>query len=204
MSEVQHYLIWVGGGYYSLEQFLDEAKRMGISRRISRVPRGLKIGESRVYLISDMTEADKAKNKEIIKRNKALRHRWSQEHGNSKGFQGGEPLSHSVPNIFAYFIVRGISYIVGPGTDIPEKLKELGVKKYEYIPGGYGFNDERGCGSLVIGGTYLLSEEDFEKCRELADSALLEGRVIILDPPIPYTGKHFRGLKKFEGEAVHV
>lgn len=43
-------LIWIGLKYYATpDHFLDEAKRMGISRRIKTVPRGFKLGETKVF-----------------------------------------------------------------------------------------------------------------------------------------------------------
>jgi hypothetical protein len=44
-------LIWVGGLYYPTpESFMEEAARMGVSRRIRRPPRGFKVGEHWIYL----------------------------------------------------------------------------------------------------------------------------------------------------------
>jgi hypothetical protein len=106
-----------------------------------------------------------------------------------------KPLPRGEPVVFAFFIVRGISYIVGPGVDLDEELKKRGVTEYEYHEGEFGFNDERGCGSLKIGGTYLLSEEDMEKVKDLAESGKTEGSIVILDKEIPYKGKRSRAMK---------
>ena len=38
-------LMWVGKQYYSAGQFMNEALRMGISKRIAKVPKGLKPGD---------------------------------------------------------------------------------------------------------------------------------------------------------------
>ncbi len=44
-------LLWTGEKFYkSAAEFLAEAMRMGISRRISQIPRGLKVGETYVLL----------------------------------------------------------------------------------------------------------------------------------------------------------
>jgi len=44
-------LIWVGGLYYpTAESFMEEAARMGVSRRIKAPPRGFEIGEHWIYL----------------------------------------------------------------------------------------------------------------------------------------------------------
>lgn len=49
-------LIWIGGSFYPTPAaFVDEAKRMGISRRIVTVPRGFEIGE---YVFLAHREAD--------------------------------------------------------------------------------------------------------------------------------------------------
>jgi len=44
-------LIWIGEAYYKTpREFMDEAARMGVSRRIPAVPRGFKVGEHWVAL----------------------------------------------------------------------------------------------------------------------------------------------------------
>jgi hypothetical protein len=44
-------LIWVGGLFYpTAESFMEEAARMGISRRVQRPPRGFKVGEDWIVL----------------------------------------------------------------------------------------------------------------------------------------------------------
>jgi hypothetical protein len=44
-------LIWIGGKFYPTpKHFVDEARTLGVSRRIATVPRGLVIGETRIYL----------------------------------------------------------------------------------------------------------------------------------------------------------
>jgi hypothetical protein len=49
-------LIWIGGQYYPTPaSFIDEAKRMGISRRIVAVPRGFEVGD---YVFLAHREAD--------------------------------------------------------------------------------------------------------------------------------------------------
>ena len=43
-------IIWIGAKYYTPESFLAEAARMGISRRVGAVPKGLHLGETWVLL----------------------------------------------------------------------------------------------------------------------------------------------------------
>jgi len=204
MSEqVKDFLAWVGGASYSRESFIDEARRMGVCRRVPFVPTGIVKGVSRVFLVSDMSAEDRKRYKAELKRRDAIRYQQGKEQV-ARGVPPEEATSHVVgpmprgaPLIFAWFTIRNISYVVGPGVDIPKRLKELGVTEYEYIEGEFGFNDERECGSLMIGGTYLLSEESLERCKALASSSTLEGRIRQLTPAYPYAGKRFRGIKAF-------
>ena len=47
-------LMWVGHqGYNDIAKFVDEANRLGISKRISRIPKGIIPGKTRVFLAHD-------------------------------------------------------------------------------------------------------------------------------------------------------
>lgn len=51
LPDGQHGLLWVGEAFYPHpREFLREAARMGISRKLSAMPRGFKLGETAVYL----------------------------------------------------------------------------------------------------------------------------------------------------------
>ena len=195
-EEVSDFLVWVGGASYSRESLIDEAKRMGVCRRLPFVPEGLIRGVSRVFLISDMSDDDQKRYKEELKRRDAERYRqWKESGFGQITTHAAGPMPRGTPTIFAYFLVRNITYVVAPEVDVPKRLKGLGVTEYEYVEGGFGFNDERKCGSLAIGGIYLLSEEDMERCKHLAESGTLEGRIELLARPYPYGDKRFRGIK---------
>lgn len=43
-------LLWIGEEFYTPDRFVEEARTMGISRRIARVPREFKLGETWVML----------------------------------------------------------------------------------------------------------------------------------------------------------
>lgn len=166
------FLQWVGGSYYTINSFIAEAKKMGVCKRVPMLPRGVVVGKSRVFLAHDQNALEQK-----------VKIRGS-------------------GRIFAYFIVRGISYVVKQGTNIPEALKERGITEFEYVEGGFGSQDERGCGSLNIGGTYLLGEEDMKKCADLAKSGTVEGRIHVLNPPIEVGLKRFRGFKCIDGDSL--
>lgn len=45
-----HYLMGVGEQFYSVESFMKEAAQMGVSKRVAAIPKGLKVGETVIYL----------------------------------------------------------------------------------------------------------------------------------------------------------
>ena len=42
--------MWVGNRYYSSKSFIEEASRLGVSKRIAHIPKGLILGKTIVYL----------------------------------------------------------------------------------------------------------------------------------------------------------
>lgn len=202
-NQIKDFLVWVGGGSYSRESMIKEAKKMGVCRRVPFVPEGIVKGITRVFLVSDMSDEDRKRYAEEMKRRDAERYQqWKKQLADEVPREEmkttiNRKMPRGTPFIFGYFIVRGISYVVSPNVDIPKRLKELGVTEYQYIEGAFGFNDERECGSLEIGGTYLLSENDMEKVKDLAESSTMEGRIVELKPMFAYSSGRFRGIKEF-------
>jgi hypothetical protein len=45
-----HLLLWIGRGHYTPASYLEESNRLGVSRRLSAVPKGLVLGETWVLL----------------------------------------------------------------------------------------------------------------------------------------------------------
>ena len=45
-----HLLLWIGRGHYSPDAYLKESREMGVSRRLSAMPKGLVLGETWVLL----------------------------------------------------------------------------------------------------------------------------------------------------------
>lgn len=61
LAKPQDYLLWVGwGSYPTIKSFLDESRSVGVSRRISKIPNGLKLGESKIFLAHDEGESGDA------------------------------------------------------------------------------------------------------------------------------------------------
>lgn len=58
---VQDYLLWVGwGSYPTIKSFVTEANTMGVSRRISKIPKDLVLGKSKIFLAHDEGETGDA------------------------------------------------------------------------------------------------------------------------------------------------
>lgn len=106
------------------------------------------------------------------------------------------------PGIFACYTVSNMMFVVKPGTEVDDELAVRGISTYEYKEGGFGFNDERGCGSLKIGGVYLLGESDMNAVRDLAQSSSLAGHIEVFDVPIPLSAKYFRGYRYVDGSGI--
>lgn len=224
-GQASDFLMWIGGQTYPRELFIEEAKKMGVCRIIPAkrtktgdVGRtaGLVPHVSRFFLISDMTLKDRERYDNEIRRRDRERYRlwcemYRKEHGEYPSSKGGKeikelsgapsvkgPMPRGRPVMFGYFTVRGIVHVVTHLSDweFRSQLASRGITEYEYIAEAFGFNDERLCGSLRVGATYVLSEENMKKIAELADSQMAEGQLILFRGPIPYGGGRFRGIKK--------
>lgn len=225
-EQASDFLIWIGGFTYPRELFIEEAKNMGVCRIIPAkrtktgnvgLPVGLVNRVSRIFLISDMTLKDKERYEDEIRRRDRERYRvwcemYEKEFGEYPSSKGGKEMKkltsgtpsikgqmpRGIPVIFGYFTVRGIVHIVTHLSDseLRAELASRGITEYEYIVGAFGFNDERICGSLRVGATYILSEESMEKIAGLAKSQTVEGQLVLFRGPIPYEGDRFRGVKK--------
>ena len=102
---------------------------------------------------------------------------------------------------FGYYTIKSIGYVVGPGVDIPKELEDRGVKPISVS--GPTAMPVRGCGQLVFGALYLLSEEDLEKVKDLADKSDIEGSgMALIKPPVVYYGKRFRGYRYINGDDI--
>lgn len=169
-------LMWVGSRHYAKPiDFINEAKNMGASKRVPMPPRAVVPGKSRVFCVHD----------DAVSR-----------------YDPDRDEFYTIPGVFGYYTVRSIVKVVAPGTDIEAELEARGVDTYEMAEGDFGDLDERGCGSLEIGGTYLISEEDMHKVRDMEGNDLLEGHFVVLDDPIPVDIKRLRGYKHVDGNAI--
>ncbi len=102
MPEGRHGLIWIGEKHYKAPQeFLAEARKMGLSRKIKTVPKNFRLGETIVYLA----------------------HRCAVqtvEHGTPLG-----DVQKMLPGVFSTFMPTGIDLVVADAENVPEKAEKL-------------------------------------------------------------------------------
>ena len=96
-------LHWVGGQYYkTVDKFIQEAREMGISRRIKSVPHGFRIGVDWI----------------------ALAHNEVCEITPIEAYQKGLDTTKKAPGIFMVFKPTEVQYVV-IGNEDEEKLQNL-------------------------------------------------------------------------------
>jgi hypothetical protein len=100
MPAGRHGLLWIGERFYpSPDDFMQEARRMGLSRKIRAVPREFVLGETVVYLAHRATPLGE----------------FDEETGSMK--RG--------PAIFTTFRPTGIDLVVADAQAVPEKAQHL-------------------------------------------------------------------------------
>jgi hypothetical protein len=189
--------MWVGGSYYTIQSFTDEAMRMGVCRRVPFIPR-IKAGETRIFLIHDVDEKDP--NVEI----KKIDHKKSdRELKRFRSFKV-KRKSEMVPKVFGYFIPSGIMLVGEDFKKVMDKLPDKSVIVSSPIANKV---ERRGCGFLAIGGIYLVDPRTMQTIFDIAHKeckqGFLKGQGLqLIEPPIPARVPRFRGLKRVNGDAI--
>lgn len=99
MPAGRHGLLWIGEGFYPKpEDFLREAARMGISRKLPAIPKGFKLGETVVFLA----------------------HRYAVDPA------PGE--TERRPGIFSIFRPAGVDLVIDDETSVPERATKLATE----------------------------------------------------------------------------
>jgi hypothetical protein len=196
------YISWIGGKYYTIQSFIEEAKRMGVSRRVPIIP-DIEFGKSRIFFISDVDESDPCV--EI----KTVNHKKSIDELKRYRTYRIKKKCKTTPKVFGYFIPTGI---VVPGKvekNLFEKYRDrlvpVPVTTVYLVP-------IRGCGRLVIGARYLVDgltlREIYSALKTDPDTRVKDIMVTgstfkEINPPIQALGlKRFRGLKRVDGDKI--
>lgn len=113
-------LLWVGEAYYTPESFIQEALKMGVSRRIAAIPRNLKLGETWI-LFAHIRACGEYRSKEP-----------------PFGLEG-------IPGVFYAFRPQKAELLIWESEATEEKLAELGKKHITpvVIPDGDMDHDSR-------------------------------------------------------------
>jgi hypothetical protein len=140
----RHGLIWIGEKFYDMpEAFMREATMMGVSRKISAVPRGFRLGETVVY----------------------LGHRKAAFAGWECDAHGANPeperccdqaKARMEPGVFTVFRPRGIDLVVEDADDVPDRATRLAER----------IEDEGAAGAVRIVQVTPERQEDFPQTDE--------------------------------------
>lgn len=128
LGQGQHILLWIGEKFYPTPQdWLEEAGRMGVSRRITGVPKGFKVGTHWV----------------LVAHRKAVRCDTCSGTGNliinDKMVDCHDCVGHGAhPGIFQMFKPTAVEYVVKGDEDEAklEKMRKRGITPVQVVPVG--------------------------------------------------------------------
>jgi hypothetical protein len=193
------FLMFVGSSFYTVASFVEEARRLGVSKRIASIPAGMSMGQSRVFLAAEGPKGHipcphcHDKNGKL---KKGLLSGWRCENCKSTG--------HVRQNvIFGYFIPTRIDLIVRD-DEAAAMRQEIIDKQINVVKLADAQREPaRGCGHRQPGAVYAVSDpEDWdalvEKAAQVHRAADIEGGIAVFRRPVPYHGKHFLGIKRFD------
>jgi hypothetical protein len=192
------YLMWVGGSYYGISEFIEEAKRLGVSKRVSHFPGDVVLGRTRVFLAHDVGERVRVGERTV---------RRGKRKGQTVPVYEKKKLRG--PVVFGFFVVTGREVILPPGAQLPEHLRDRGVTTISVARAAA--EVMRGCGHRSAFGLYLVSQVDpetmdeiVEYCKEadIKTDLRVEGGIVEMDPYRPCGLKRFRGFKMVNGDRI--
>lgn len=139
-DEPRDFLMFVGGSFYTKEDFISEAKSQGISKRLPsfHIPGDLKVGVSKIWLAAGA----------------------SRKMGEVKAEEEESKKPH--PVVFGYFVPEAIEFIAGPEgektyADIIAAMKTVEGAR---IVGDTSTEKPRKCGMRKVGGTYVVTGKE--------------------------------------------
>ena len=187
-QQARDLIMWVGSTYYSSwRSFADEAKTMGVCKRVRQIPSGIQIGVSRVFLLHG---------ERVHTRVESTVHSYCESSGlchycgidRTANSQNPTPCTvHKIRrtgkpkrSIMGYFVIEDV-LIVGSEQEAQDKL----MKAYPEVDFCFKSTEqaqqvgERGCGQLKIGAMYL------------------RGPLTELPEPKPWPGNTFVGFRYY-------
>ncbi len=178
-SGASDYLMWVGSSFYpTIEAFVGEADKVGVCKRVPKVPSDMKPGVSRVFLVHDEGKRPTDEEKE----------------------QG----TVSCGQVFGFFPIMAIRLILDDKDAIKKYRDQLkgvtldiiGTKQAAKI-------ESRGCGDLVEGAVYLVSSPTMDQIWSMAEDLTgrmeLKGGIVLFKEFVDASHiARFRGIKHME------
>jgi len=143
--EVADFLLFVGGSFYSKEEFITESSTLGISRRMPshKLPKGLISGKSRVYVATS----------------------------GARKFEGepeGEVFGYFIPERVEFISTEG-------NEQHADIIASLQLRPDSKIVTTITGEAERECGTRVEGGTYIVVDKGDSPLHQLDKSAKYVG-----------------------------
>jgi hypothetical protein len=195
------FLMFVGSTYYTPISFAEEARRLGVSKRLANIPAGMVLGQSRVFLAAEgpkgqvpcpCCRGSGEDPDDGLRTTDGVLCRWCKGRG------------HTRQNvIFGYFIPTRVDLIVRD-EEVDAMRQEICDKQINIVKfADARLEPSRGCGHRQLGAVYVVSSpEDFEALVEKAAHvhrvADIEGGIAVFKRPVVYHGKHFLGIKLFD------
>lgn len=130
-----HLLLWIGRKHYTPEAYLEEGRRLGVSRRLSALPKGLVLGETWVLLahLDAVQPQDPQKCTECGLPSSVHADHPDCKPGQTTLVQSGEgrwsPCSSfqapkPTPGIFCAFVPRAVELILKQSDATPERVEK--------------------------------------------------------------------------------
>ncbi len=122
------YIMLVGEKYYTPESFMDEAHRMGISKRIPFIPKGLELGKTVIYLAHPKACEVKVapalqEAMALVEENQTKQPRLLETERNEKRL-----------GIFCAFIPKRVEKLIWEKDATPEELEKLEKRGITPVP----------------------------------------------------------------------
>jgi len=133
-----HLLLWIGRGHYSPDAYLKESRELGVSRRLSAMPKGLVIGETWVLLAH--LDAVPPKDPNVCTRCETTTVMHANHPDASSVFKvgtiklalNGETIEvceefqapKPTPGIFCAFVPRAVELILKQSDSTPERVEK--------------------------------------------------------------------------------
>lgn len=129
-----HLLLWIGRGHYTPEAYLTESRQLGVSRRLSAMPKGLVLGETWVLLAHlDAVPPREGPDRLPMCATSGCSHAMTSHEvhaveGSRCIVSGCECRAYekpkSTPGIFCAFIPRAVELILKQSDATPERIEK--------------------------------------------------------------------------------